>query len=162
MDPPRRLQVFLLGSFRDTSGGGSRSLGILERLREGLRSKGLDAYISGDARSMKLAGAGLVPRQMTEVLGPRADLSLYVATLEGRSDGWVSEITAMQIKDPRGGARRALLIEEGYPLSTILDPAEGGYLADPPILVVSWIGEAQLLFHAIRLANLIARFGWLP
>ncbi len=144
------------------SDAGREALGILQRLRGGLRATGFDAYISGDPRSLELAGTGLRPRRMREVLEPLSDLSIYVATLRGRGDGRVSEITAMQITEPRGSGRRALLIEEGYPLSSILDPSQGGYLADPPITVIYWRGQDQLLAHSIRLANVIARVGRLP
>jgi hypothetical protein len=158
----RRLKVLLLGSFRDCEGGRKEALGTLERLCHGLCSNGFDAFISGDERRLQVAGPGLQPRQMTELLEPRADLSIYVATLRGRADGWVSEITAMQLSAPRRSERRALLVEEGYPLSSILDPAQGGDLADPPILVLSWRGEAQMLANAIRLGRHVARFGRLP
>jgi hypothetical protein len=158
----RGLQIFLLGSFGDLTPGGSKARGVLERLRQGLRSLGWDAYISGDRPSLELTGSRLPPRRMTEVLEPLAGLSIFVATVEGRPDGWVSELTALQIKNPRGAERRALLVEVGYPLSSILDPEQEGYLSDPPILVFTWKDEQELLAEADVLANFVVRLGRLP
>ncbi len=154
-----RLRIFPLGSFRDLRPDTPRARAVLERLRTGLRALGWDAFISGDTRSVELAGPGLRPRAMTEILEPLTDLAIYVATLEGRGDGWVSELTAMQILNPRGKQERVLLAEEAYPLSSILDPAPGGYLADPPMMVIRWKDEQQLLAEANRLATVLAKRG---
>lgn len=158
----RAMRIFVLGSFRDLQGSGVHALGVLARLCEGLRECGWDAFMSGDRRSLELAGGSLPPRALTEALEPRADLALYVACLDGRGDGWVSELTAMQIKDPRGSTKRALLLEERYPLTSILDPAQHGYLADPPVLVTTWANERQLLATAIGLATHMNWHGRLP
>lgn len=68
----------------------------------------------------------------------------------------------MQLKDPRGAPRRVVLVEVGYPLSSILDPAQEGYLGDSPIWVFSWKDEQELLANADPLANFAVRPGLLP
>ncbi len=158
----RRTRVFVLGSFPDIEGTQRRSRALLGRLATGLSAQGWDAFVSGDPRSLELAGAMLSPRKMTEVLERVADLSVYVATLGGRGEGWASEITAMQLSYPEGAAKRALLLETGFPLTAVLDPARAGYLSDPPVFTVSWADEVELLWTAGLLARHVARFGSLP
>lgn len=155
-------RIFVLGSFSDPEGPQGRSRALLGRLATGLNRQGWDAFVSGDPRSLELAGAVLSPRRMTEVLERLADLSLYVAPVGGRGEGWASEITAMQLTFPEGAARRALLVEAGYPLTAILDPARFGYLRDPPVFTVPWADEQELLSTASLLARHVARFGSLP
>lgn len=157
-----RTRVFVLGSFPDIEGTQGRSRALLGRLAGGLISQGWDAFVSGDPRSLELTGAQLSPRRMTEVLERVADLSVYVATLGGRGEGWASEITAMQLNYPEGAAKRALLMETGFPLTAILDPARAGYLSDPAVFIVSWADEVELLSTASLLARHVARFGSLP
>jgi len=158
----RRTRVFVLGSFPDFEGTQGRSRALLGRLADGLNRQGWDAFVSGDRRSVELGGGPLSPRRRTEVLERLADLSLYVAALGGRGDGWASEITAMQLLYPEGAERRALLMEQGYPLSAILDPGTLGYLGDPAVFIVAWGDEHELLYTASLLARHVARFGFLP
>lgn len=160
--PSRRLRVFVLGSFRDLIGPGNRSIAVLRGLVRALRSTGFDAFLSGDRRSLELAGASLAPRQMTEVLEPLCDLALYVGVLAGRGDGWVSELVAMEIRDPGGANKRVLLLESGYPLSSILDPHQQGYLADHSIMIATWVDESELHDLARDCAFHMARYGRLP
>lgn len=117
---------------------------LLEGLVVSLRVQGADAFLSGDPRSLALAGGRLSPRRMTEVLEPLADLSVFVGWAQGRADGWVSELTAMQVKHPERAPARLVALEEGYPLTSILDPEIGGYLADPLVPVRWWWGEEHL------------------
>ena len=162
MTSPIPLKVFVLGSFRDVRPSRGRSLGVLQRLVGFLRAEGWDAFLSGDARSVELAGAPLEPRLMTEVLEARCDLALFVGVKAGRGDGWVSELTALQIQNPEGATKRVLLLEAGYPLSALLDPLQQGYLADPPVIIGTWIGEHELRVLANRCAAHAARHGHLP
>ena len=141
----RPFRIFVLGGFADIGGAASTSKRLLEHLVAGLNGRGWDAFLSGDARSEELAGAALTPREMTEALEALADLAIYVGWVQGRGDGWASELTAMQLKHPERAGRRLVALEEGYPLTTILDPHSGGYLADPPVRIEWWWGEAGLL-----------------
>jgi len=156
------LRVFVLGSFRDLDPSLSGSRQLLERVVESLTSIGCDAFLSGDPRSIVLAGGSFPPRRMTEILEPRADLALYVATAMGRSDGWVSELTAMQIKNPAGSGKRVLLLESGYPLTSILDPLQQGYLCEPYVTIARWTNEVELCNMAKDFAFRTARGGGLP
>jgi hypothetical protein len=149
-------RIFVLGGFADIGGPASTSKRLLENLVEGLVRGGWDAFLSGDARSLKLAGSRLTPRQMTETLEALADLAVYVGWSQGRGDGWASELTAMQLKHPERASHRLIALEEGYPLSTILDPDAGGYLADPPVRIEWWWGEEHLLTVVERIADLQA------
>ena len=162
MSVPSALNVFVLGSFRDLRPGGTESLALLRRLVGALRDAGWDAFLSGDARSLEIAGGPLAPRRMTEVLEQRCDLAIFVGARDGRGDGWVSELTAMQVRNPAGSRRRVLLLEAGYPLTSILDPAQEGYLADPPVMVGLWGDEAELHMMAGECASHFARYGQLP
>jgi hypothetical protein len=74
----------------------------------------------------------------------------------------VAEITAMQIIDPLGARKRALLLESGYPLSSLLDPAQKGYLARPPVLIGLWETEDELHDLARNCAFHVATWGRLP
>jgi hypothetical protein len=94
MSSPRPLKVFVLGSFRDIHVPGTLSRAVLWRLVASLRKAGWDAFTSGDARSLQVAGTSHSPKRMTEVLEPMSDLAIYVGVRAGRGDGWVSEITA--------------------------------------------------------------------
>lgn len=153
-DPPFR--IFVLGGFTDLGGAASTSKKLLERLVAGLVQGGWDAFLSGDPRSLQLTGSRLTPRQMTESLEGLADLAVYVGWTQGRGEGWASELTAMQLAHPERAGRRLIALEEGYPLTTILDPASGGYLADPPVRIEWWWGEAHLLDIVERVATLQA------
>jgi hypothetical protein len=134
----------------------------LSRLVVALRAAGHDAFLSGDRRSRQLAGEGLTPREMTEGLEALCDMAIYVAAREGRGDGWVSELTAMQLKRPEDAHKRVLLIQAGYPLSSILSAAQGGYLATPPVAVVPWSNDRELRQRAVRYASHMSRYGRLP
>lgn len=158
--PP--LLVFVLGSFRDIDARRRHSRRRLARLVVALRAGGHDAFLSGDARSLELAGAGLTPREMTDVLDARCDLALYGASKEGRGDGWVSELVASQLVRPAGADKRVLMLQGGYPLSRMLDPALGGYLASPPVRVVPWTNDRELRGRSLRYAAHMRRFGCLP
>lgn len=149
--PPFRISV--LGGFTDVGGAASTSKRLLERLVAGLVKRGWDAFLSGDARSVQLAGSRLPPRAMTEALEPLADVAVYVGWLQGRGDGWVSELTAMQVKHPERAHRRLVALEEGYPLTTVLDPSSSGYLGDPPVQICWWWGEEDLLDSVDKMAE---------
>jgi hypothetical protein len=149
--PPYR--IFVLGGFADIGGAASTSKRLLEHLVEALVRRGWDAFLSGDARSLELAGSRLTPRQMTETLEAIADLAVYIGWTQGRGDGWASELTAMQLKHPERASRRLIALEEAYPLTTILDPEAGGYLADPPVRIEWWWGEEHLLAVVERAAE---------
>lgn len=154
--------VFVLGSFRDIDARRRRSRRRLARLVVALRARGHDAFLSGDVRSLELAGNGLTPREMTGALDARCDLAFYVASGKGRGDGWVSELVAMQPLRPAGASKRVLLIQSGYPLSRMLDPEMGGYLASPPVKIVPWSNERELRERALRYAAHMRRYGCLP
>ena len=162
MAETRPVRVFVLGSFRDARASRTRSRGVLRRLVEALRAAGCDAFLSGDARSLELAGHAFAPRPMTDVLEGLCDLALFVGVKAGRGEGWVSEITAMQVLVPERSTRRVVLLETGYPLTSILDPLQQGYLADPPVMIGTWSREAELHDLAIKCATSVARFGRLP
>jgi hypothetical protein len=153
------FRIFVLGGFADIGGAASTSKRLLEHLVAGLRHGGWDAFLSGDARSAELGGAALTPREMTEALEAMADLAVYMGWAQGRGDGWASELTAMQLKHPERAERRLVALEEGYPLTTILDPQSGGYLADPPVRIEWWWGETHLLEIVTRSADSLARRG---
>jgi len=149
--PPFR--IFVLGGFTDIGSAASTSKRLLERLVAELVRRGWDAFLSGDPRSVQLARGKLTPRAMTEVLEGLADLAVYVGWVQGRGDGWVSELTAMQVKHPERAPRRLVALEEGYPLTTILDPGSAGYLSDPPLQIEWWWGEEDLLKLVERVAD---------
>jgi len=156
------VRVFVLGSFRDLHARRRASYRRLRRLVLSLRARGFDAFLSGDRRSRELASASLRPRQMTEVLEGVSDLAFYVASRDGRGDGWVSELTAMQLQRPDFAHRRLLLVQDRYPLSSILSPEQGGYLATPPVSIAVWTSERELILFAARHASLFRDYGSLP
>jgi hypothetical protein len=156
------LKIFVLGSFGDFEARERPSKRALGRLVAGLRDLGWDAFLSGDPRSVEIAGGDLQPLVMTETLEPRCDLAVYVATWTGREAGWASEITRMQTKHPRGANRRLMMLPHEYPLSAILDPAQGGVLANPRVLTSWWSDEDDLLNQVNVYAEYVAQWGQLP
>lgn len=159
MAADRGFLIFVLGSFRDVERASRRSLALLNHLVAGLRDLGWDAFLSGDARSIELAGGDLTPRAMTEKLEALCDLAVYIATPEGRDGGWAAEIVAMQLKHPEGASKRVLFVRSGFDLSGMLDPEKGGYLAEPAIAVEDWDDEADLLNRINDLAVHVAGYG---
>ena len=145
--PPK---VFVLGSFRNVDARRKSSLRRLRRLVTFLRWKGYDAFISGDARSVELAKGAVTPRQATEDLEARCDVALFVGSIDGRADGWVSELTALQLLRPGSAGKRLLLLQARYPLSSMLSPQDGGYLSTPPVAIAAWQSERDLLDVAAR------------
>lgn len=99
---------------------------------------------------------------MTEILEGLCDLAYYVGVKGGRGDGWVSELTAMQIRFPAASEKRVLLLEAGYPLTSILDPKQGGYLTDDAIAIGTWTDEDHLLTMANNCAFHMATQRRLP
>lgn len=167
--PPRAIDHgpsapshFRIGGFTDFGGRSTVSKQLLENLVRALRRLGWDAFLSGDPRSVAIAGARLNPRQMTEVLERTADLSVYVGWAEGRGDGWVSELTAMQLAHPERAPRRLVALEEGYPLASVLDPDKGGYLLEPPVRIEWWWGEENLRDLVVRTAFQVLARGDTP
>ena len=156
------LRIFALGAFRDVDPGRRTSLRVLEHLVSDLRDIGWGAFLSGDARSVELAGRGLSPLAMTEALEPLSDLAVYVATPTGREGGWASELTRMQTAHPEGAAKRIVMLPHNYTLSAILDPLQGGVLAEPRVLISWWSDRFDLLDQVSVYAEYVAHWGRLP
>ena len=156
------LKVFVLGSFRDFGAVGPRSAQLLARLASALRDLGWDAFVSGDERSLEIAGGDLEAWPMTQRLDDRCDLAVFVVTTTGREAGWASEIAALQTKRPEGAERRLLMVPESYELSWILDPSRAGILGDPPVRMSRWSDEQDLVNQVSAYAAFLGQWGRLP
>jgi len=156
------LKVFILGSFRDYGSVRPRSVRLLGRLVSALRDLGWDAFLSGDDRSLEIAGGDLEARPMTQRLDDLCDLAVFVVTTTGREAGWASELAALQAKRPEGAAKRLLMVPEAYELSWILDPSRAGILGDPPLRISRWSDEQDLVNQVSAYATFLGQWGRLP
>lgn len=156
------LRIFVLGSFREFGEDEARGAELLGRLVAGLHGFGWDAFMSGDRRSVELAGGALEAWPMTDRLEPLSDLAVFVVTREGREGGWASEIAALQTGHPERAGRRLVMLPAGHALSEVLDPAHEGLLSDPPVLVSQWVDETDLLVQVSTYASFLGQWGRLP
>lgn len=155
------LTIFLLGAYR-TFDPGDRDLTLLQDLRDLLRQEGWDAFLAIDERATDLIG-GIDPHPLpkTRQLAERADACFFVLTGTGRLAGVVAELTTLQLERPQGAGRRIVFVEDGYPMSAILDADQAGVLSTPPVIVVPFDSPAELHRSAANYAALLHRYGTL-
>lgn len=155
----RPIRIFLLGAYRSFEPH-DRDLRLLRGLRDELRTVGWDAFLAIDDRAVELLGAeDPPPLSKTRRLAARSDACFFVLTGTGRLAGVVAELTSLQIERPERAGRRVVFVEEGYPLSSILDADQEGILAAPRVVTVPFEGVKELHRSAVNYAALIARYG---
>jgi hypothetical protein len=121
-------------------------------LRNHLRQT-YDAFLSFDKDEvLGQSFAKLTPREKTLKLIQASDLNLFVFTRTGIRDGLVAELTEIQVRFPQLANYHVALIENRLSLSSILDEAQGGIMAVPPIKQIFFDNESELLDTAAQVA----------
>lgn len=153
------LTIFVLGAYR-TFDPGNRDLLLLQGLRDALCSEGWDAFLAIDDRATELLrGTDPHPLPKTRQLAAHADACFFVLTRTGRLAGVVAELTALQLERPRHAGRRVVFVEDGYPMSSILDADQAGVLSIPPIVTVPFETTVELRAAASNYAAILHRYG---